>query len=215
MFESIIDLPFLRGMIVGLLMAAPIGAVGVMCIKRALSDGWLRALAVGVGSATVDALFGTVAGLGLTFVATFVTDHQAAIGAIGGLIVIGMGVVTYHVPIKTEDAKSETGHKRRDFAAAFMLSIANPATLLGAVGLFAALGQVDPKTAPQSAAVLIGGVFLGSMLWWAFLITGARLFRSHIVPTTLLRLNKIEGALIVGFGFVLVAVVLGGTLLPA
>ena len=208
MFEFILSFPFLRGMIVGLLMAAPIGAVGAMCIKRALSDGWRRALAVGLGSATVDTLFGMVAGLGLTFIATFVSDHQTEIGVVGGAIVIIIGIATYLSPIKTEETKALSGHKRRDFAAAFMLSIANPATLLGAVALFAALGQVDPEVAPQSAVVLISGVFCGSMAWWIFLTGMARQFRHRFVPERLSRLNKIEGAIIIVIGVILVAAVL-------
>lgn len=212
MFDSLIANPFLRGLIVGLLMAAPIGAVGVMCIKRSLSDGWLRAMAVGMGSAVVDAGFGTVAGLGLTFVSTFVTDHQVAIGVVGSVIVMGIGVATYLSPVKAETVKVESGLKRRDFATAFMLSVSNPATLLGAVGLFAALGQVDPKTAPQSAMVLIGGVFAGSMAWWVFLTAAAGFFRQWFVPETLARMNKIEGAVIAVLGAGLALVILGDTL---
>ncbi|MBL8644326.1 MAG: LysE family transporter [Rhodospirillaceae bacterium] len=209
MFDAIIEDPILRGLIVGVLMAMPIGAVGVMCIKRALSDGWRRALAVGLGSACVDAIFGAVAGLGLTYIATFVVDHQSIIGLLGGAIVIIIGIVTYFSPIKTEEAKPVVGAKRRDFAAGFMMSIANPATLLGAVGLFAAFGQVDPVTAPQSAAALIGAVFAGSLLWWMFLASMARMFRSRFVPERLSRLNKVEGAVICVFGVVLVVVGLG------
>jgi threonine/homoserine/homoserine lactone efflux protein len=210
MFNTVVDDPILRGLIVGVLMAAPIGGVGVMCIKRALSDGWRRALAVGLGSACVDAIFGAVAGLGLTFIATFVVDHQRSIGLIGGVIVVGMGIATYLAPIKTEDeSKPVVGAKRRAFAAGFMMSIANPATLLGAIGLFAALGQVDPVTAPQSAIALIGAVFAGSMMWWTFLITMARTFRHRFAPERLTGLNKIEGAVIGLFGVILIALVLG------
>ncbi len=213
MFDTvIIDDPILRGLIVGILMAAPVGAVGVMCIKRALSDGWRRAMSVGLGSACVDAIFGAVAGLGLTYIATFVTNHQNSIGLFGGLIVTGIGVATYLSPIKTEDNSPVVGRKRRDFAAGFMLSIANPATMLGAIGLFAALGQVDPVTAPQSAAALIGAVFAGSLTWWVFLISMARLFRHKFVPERLHKLNKIEGALIGAFGLLLVIIVLSHAL---
>lgn len=212
MLEPLFELPFLRGLVVGLLMAAPIGAVGAMCIKRALSDGWPRAMSVGLGSACVDALFGAIAGMGLTFIATFVVDHQTAIGVLGGLIVIGLGVATYIAPIKTAEAKGTSGHKRRDFAAAFMMSIANPATFIGAIGLFAAFGQAGADKNAESALVLVVGVFCGSMLWWTFLTVTARLMRHRFVPETLSRLNKIEGAVITIFGLVLVAVVLSQAL---
>lgn len=206
MLTSIPEIPFLRGLLMGVLMAAPIGAVGVMCVKRALSGAWLRAAAVGLGSATVDALFGAVAGLGLTIIATFLMTYQTPIGVIGGVIIIGLGVLTYRAPVRSSTDVLEAGRLWRDFAAAFTLSIANPATFLGAVGLFAALGPADPDVTRQAAVVLVAGVFCGSIVWWLFLSSVARMFRGRIGPEMLTRFNRIEGAIISVLGAVVVLV---------
>jgi len=205
MLAVLAEFPFLRGMLMGLLMAAPIGAVGVMCAKRALSGQWARALAVGLGSASVDALFGTAAGLGLTLVAAFVTEHRTVLGLIGGVIVTGMGVATYLAPVRTEIAKLESAQVGRDFATAFMLSAANPATFLGALGLFAATGGADPEITRRAALLLVAGVFAGSMLWWTLLATLARLLCRRFSAATLQRLNKIEGAVIAALGVAAIA----------
>ena len=211
MFDSVPDIPFLRGLIMGVLMAAPIGAVGLMCVKRALSGAWLRATAVGLGSATVDALFGAVAGLGLTIIATFLITYQTMLGVIGGIIVTGLGVATYRAPVSAEAITSlDSSRIWQDFAKAFTLSIANPATFLGAVGLFAALGPGDPEVTRQAGRALVAGVFCGSIVWWAFLTGITHLFRGTFGPETLRRFNRIEGAVIFVFGISVIAVAIFG-----
>ena len=205
MLPFVIESAFLRGLIMGVLMAAPIGAVGVMCVTRAVNGAWLRAGAVALGSATVDALFGAIAGLGLTIIAGFILENQTPLALMGGVIVTGLGLATFLSPLKTEEPELEGEKLRRDFAAAFMMSIANPATFLGAVGLYAALGPADPETARLRAAELVAGVFVGSLAWWTFLTLMTRLFRSRFSAATLKRINKIEGVVIVALGVAVIA----------
>jgi arginine exporter protein ArgO len=206
MFTDVTSLPFLRGMIMGVLMAAPIGAVGLMCVKRAISGQWLCAMAVGLGSASVDAAFGAVAALGLTIIATFLVAHQTELGLVGGLIVVGLGVGTYFAKVEDDIGLAQAERVPRDFAKAFTLSLANPATFLGALGLFAALGPVDGTLERSAGLWLVAGVFCGSVTWWTMLSAAARIFRKNFQPRTLARFNKIEGAGIVVLGMILMAV---------
>ena len=206
MLADVTAVPFLRGMIMGVLMAAPIGAVGLMCVKRAINGQWLRALAVGLGSATVDAAFGAVAALGLTIVATFLVEHQTELGLAGGLIVVVLGIGTYFAKVEEDAGVTQTERAPRDFAKAFTLSLANPATFLGALGLFAALGPVDGTLERSAGLMLVVGVFCGSMTWWFLLSATARVFRTNFQPATLARLNKIEGLVIVVLGLIVMAV---------
>lgn len=199
---------FLRGLMAGLALAAPIGAVGVMCIRRTLSYGMGRALMVGLGSAIADALFGAVAGLGLRAVSVFVVAHEATFALIGGLIVIGVGIVTFRAPVSMGATEPAAGDRRKDVARAFLLSIVNPATLLGAIGIFAVFGPVDPAARPLAAGSLVLGVFAGSMLWWLILSTLARVFRERFMLRALPHMNQIEGAIIGALG--LGAAVLAG-----
>jgi len=105
----------------GLLMAAPVGAVGVMCVKRAMSGEWARAMAVGLGSATVDAIFGAIAGLGLTLIATIVMSYQTELGLAGGLIITRLGAATYFSQPKDATPGLEFQQLWRDLAKAFTL----------------------------------------------------------------------------------------------
>jgi threonine/homoserine/homoserine lactone efflux protein len=200
------ELAFLKGLIAGFAMAAPIGAVGIMCIRRAISFGLGRALIAGLGSALADAIFGAAAGLGLTVISAFVVAHEAAIGLVGGVIVLGVGVATYLAPVRTEAESWAPGDRRKDVARAFSMSIANPATMLGALGIFAAFGPIDPARAPGDAAVLVLGVFLGSMLWWLVLAGTARALKDRFVTGALPRLNRIEGVIIGACGVAILAV---------
>ncbi len=212
MLTMIIEIPLLRGLIMGVLLAAPIGAVGAMCVKRAMSGQWLRALAVGLGSATVDTLFGAIAAFGLTIIASYVLSHQTLLGLIGGVIVTGMGVATYMSQFKSDGTGDEAEQIGRDFAKAVTMSAANPATFLGALGLFAALGPTDPDITRLATTTLVAGVFCGSMLWWTFLSAIAHLFRRRFGPKTLQRFNKIEGVVIVVLGLAVIAVATFGGL---
>ncbi|MDX2222832.1 MAG: LysE family transporter [Rhodospirillaceae bacterium] len=200
------DLALLKGLIAGFAMAAPIGAVGIMCIRRAITFGVGRALVPGLGSALADAIFGAAAGLGLTVISAFVVAYEAAIGLVGGLIVLGVGVATYLAPVRTDVETRAPGDRRKDIARAFSMSIANPATMLGALGIFAAFGPIDPAEAPGDAAALVGGVFAGSMLWWLVLATTARALKDRFVTGALPRLNRIEGLIIGACGAAILAV---------
>ena len=187
---------FVRGMIAGMALAAPIGAVGVMCIRRTISFGLGRALMVGLGSAIADAIFGAVAGLGLRAVSGFVVAHEASFAMAGGIIVMIVGLVTFQATVKMAEADSMAGDRRKDVARAFVLSIVNPATMLGAVGVFAVFGAIDPAARPLAAVSLVAGVFAGSMLWWLALGTMARVFRERFMLRALPHMNQIEGAII-------------------
>lgn len=199
------DYMFLRGMLAGLLMAAPVGAVGAMCIRRALAGHWIRALMVGFGSAIADTIFGAIAGLGIGLIGSFIVAHEVGLTLFGGLVVTAAGIFTFRAPVDTARADEEAEAAIRDGLRAFVLSIVNPATFLGAIGIFALLGGADVTTAPAAATSLIIGVFAGSMGWWVVLSGGVRLLREKFVSTALPELNHIEGVVIAVFGAAAIA----------
>lgn len=191
---------FVRGLLAGLLMAAPVGAVGAMCIRRALSGHLIRALMVGFGSAVADTLFGAMAGLGIGMIGSFIVAHEVGLTLLGGLIVTATGIFTFRAPVDTATAEEDTEAAIRDGVRAFVLSIVNPATFLGAIGIFALLGGVDVTTAPAAALSLVVGVFAGSMGWWMILSGSVRLLRERFISAALPELNHIEGVVIAVFG---------------
>lgn len=194
------DTMLFRGMLAGLLMAAPVGAVGAMCIRRALSGHLFRALTVGFGSAVADTIFGALAGLGIGFIGSFIVAHEAGLTLFGGPIVTLAGVLLFRAPVDTSTAEEDAEAAIRDGVRAFVLSIVNSATFLGAIGIFALLGGADVTVAPAKAASLVLGVFVGSMLWWITLSVGIRLMRERFASKALPELNHIEGVVITLFG---------------
>ena len=208
LFPGLIDLAFVRGIIVGFALAAPVGPVAVMCIRRAMTCGFFKAFVTGLGAALADMLFGAVAGLGLTVISTFVLDNERIIGLAGGALVVALGVSTYRAPVVVSAGAVVVKSLHRDFAAAFMMAITNPATMIAAAGVFAALGGVDVYSAPVTALWLVLGVFLGSALWWVILSGAVAVLRRPLVNTGMPWLNKISGSIITASGAALFAATL-------
>lgn len=187
---------FVRGAVVGFALAAPMGPVAVLCIRRALARGRLQAFIAGLGAALADMVFGAVAGLGLTVISTFIMDYETVIGIVGGTLVLGLGITTYRTPVVMTDGNVLVKSLRRDFAAAFTMAITNPATMIAAIGVFAAFGPIDIHTSPGRAFWLVFGVLIGSALWWLILAAVAATLRARFIASGLRWLNRVSGSII-------------------
>jgi threonine/homoserine/homoserine lactone efflux protein len=208
-FEDItpafLDLAFVRGCLVGFALAAPIGPVAVLCIRRALARGFTQAVIAGVGAAFADMFIGATAGLSLTIISTFVLDNQIFIGLVGGLLVLGLGITTYRAPVQLTNGAIVVKSLRRDFVTAFSIAITNPATMIAGAGVFAAFGPIDIYTAPVTAFWLVTGVFMGSVVWWVFLSGAVTALRARFVNVGLSWLNRISGSIIAILGVIVLA----------
>lgn len=191
------------GALVGLALAAPVGPVGILCIRLALTQGRLPAVIAGLGAATADTAFGAVAGLGLIFVQTFVSEHHVILSGVGALIVIALGVATLRKTIFYDERPTTLATLSQDFSMTFTLAITNPATMMAALGLFAALGPIDMSTQSTEGPLLVLGVFLGSTAWWFFLASMAVVLRRRLLDN-FNWLNRISGGLLLLFGAVLI-----------
>jgi len=201
---SFLDFAFVRGCVVGFALAAPIGPVAVLCIRRALARGWTQAVIAGLGAALADMAFGAVAGLGITVISAFVLDYQVVIGLVGGLLVLALGITTYRAPVMMNNGAVAVKSLRRDFVAAFSMAITNPATMIAAAGVFAAFGPID-YAAPVTAFWLVVGVFAGSALWWIILAGAVTIMRGRFVKSGLPWLNRISGSIIAFSGVLVLA----------
>lgn len=203
------NLLFLRGMVIGFALAAPVGPVGVLCIKRALADGRLAAFCAGLGAALADTIFGAVAGLGLTVVSSFLIEHQVIIRLVGGSFLIFVGVRGYGQKAASCQEDMRGAGLVKDFLSSFMLAISNPATILAAIPVVAAVGAIGLRDA-DSATWLVTGVFSGSALWWLVLSAAAGAVRSRFSPKVLTLLNRISAILLSVTGtFILTSLVWG------
>ena len=190
----------LRGLLIGLSIAAPVGPIGVLCIRRTLADGRWVGLATGLGAATADATYGAVAGFGITIVSSLLLSHQTGIRLIGGLFLCYLGIKTF-ITAPAENAASVEGHGLfRAYGSAMALTLTNPTTILSFAAIFAGLGAVAGSHAAGGAALLVLGVLLGSALWWLVLTHLVSTLRARITGPHLRWVNRVSGGILAGFG---------------
>lgn len=192
----------IRGLIVGVALAAPVGPVGVICIRLALTQGRWPATAAGLGAAVADAIFGAVAGLGLVLIQAFIEDYKIVFQLFGLAILTGLALDTWRKPVALDDQPLSAATLTQDFGLTFSLAIVNPATMFAAFGLFAAFGPVDATSRPVAASLLVGGVFLGSTAWWLFLASVTVALRQRVLKN-LKWVNKGSAVMLLLFAAVL------------
>jgi threonine/homoserine/homoserine lactone efflux protein len=197
------DLSFyLRGLLIGFSIAAPVGPIGVLCIRRTLADGQLAGLVSGLGAATADAVYGWIAAFGLTFISTFLVSQQIWLRLVGGLFLLYLGVRTFLSRPASEGAAASASGLVGAYASTLVLTLTNPLTILSFAVVFAGLGLGSGTGDYLSAGLLVAGVFSGSALWWLMLSGGVGLLRSRFSYQALWWVNRISGILILSFGFV-------------
>lgn len=204
--------PFGQGLLFGLALAMPVGAIGLLCIRRSLEHGFATGFATGLGAAVADATYGAVAAFGLTAVSDFLLAWQNVLGLAGGAALVWLGVQSWRSRPRGPAATSPVGpHPLLAFAQTVGLTLANPQTVLTFVALFAGLGVVIGDDAGwRPAVMLIAGVFLGSAVWWLILAGGvAGVLRSRLTEAAVGWINRGAGALVVGFGLLAIVGGLG------
>jgi threonine/homoserine/homoserine lactone efflux protein len=186
--------------VLGFSIAAPVGPIGVLCIQRTLSKGRLSGFVSGLGAASADAVYGAIAGFGVTALSSLLLDYRTGIRVGGGLLLLALGVQSFRAePAETAASSADVRGLAGDYGSTFLLTVTNPLTVLAFVGVFAGLG-VGASGDLTDAAILVGGVFLGSALWWFVLSLGVSRFRSRFTRPVMRRVNQLAGAVVVGFG---------------
>ena len=189
----------IKGLVIGISIAAPVGPIGLLCIRRSLEQGRTAGLATGLGAATADAAFGCIAGFGLTAVSGFLLEHVFLLRLAGGAALCYLGVRTFRRAPAEREAQGAPGGLKSAYFSTLLLTLANPATILSFVAVFAGFGIVASPSYP-AAATLVTGVFVGSGLWWLFLSSSVALMRHRISSGWMQMINRVSGSLIVAFG---------------
>jgi threonine/homoserine/homoserine lactone efflux protein len=195
------------GVAIGLIVAAPIGPVNLICIRRTLAFGPLNGFISGLGAAMGDGVFAIVTAFGLTAIAQMIEGFSVALQLAGGTMLLIFGWRTYMTePTPREREKSRVSEGdatslARAMISTFALTVTNPATLFGFAALFAGLGGLAGGTANYvDAAVVVGGVFAGSALWWFTVTTIVGFFHARIDSKVMRAINHLSGLAISAFG---------------
>lgn len=196
----------LQSFLIGISIAAPVGPIGILCIRRTLAEGRLAGLISGLGAATADAFYGAIAAFGLTFISLFLIQQNFWLKLGGGLFLILLGIRTFFAPPKIRDLKLNSDNKQSSlisfFTSTFFLTITNPLTILAFAAIFASLGGNETNTRRDYlvSTIMVLGIFLGSCAWWFILSGLTAYFRGRLNKNAMIWINRISGAIITGFG---------------
>lgn len=191
---------FIKGLVIGLSLAVPVGPIALLCIRRTLTRGGLSGFASGLGAATADSVFACIAGFGLTFISNWLFSHELLIRIVGGILLCYVGAkIFFSVPVEKQSA-GERQDFFGDYVSTFLLTITNPLTILSFIAAFAVVGMGGTQGGFLLTAILVIGVFLGSTLWWMILSSLVHIFHGMLSLRGLQRVNRISGTLIAGFG---------------
>jgi threonine/homoserine/homoserine lactone efflux protein len=200
-----------KGVLVGLIIAVPAGPVGVLCIRRTIFHGRLAGFVSGMGAATADAIFGIIAGFGLTVVSDVLLGYQEWLRIIGGGFLLFIGISAFTAdPLAGVPAQRDPETLLADFASTFALTLTNPLTILAFLAIFAGIGFAGEDATLGGAAILVLGVWLGSLLWWSALALGAGSLRRSFRRNHLVWINRGSGGILMLSGLGLLISVLAG-----
>jgi threonine/homoserine/homoserine lactone efflux protein len=198
----------IKGIVLGISVAAPVGPIGVLCIKRSLTEGRKSGLVTGMGATVADTIYGAIAAFGLTFVTDFLIEQEFYVRIFGGLFLILMGVRLF-ISKPPTDVVMEKGNMWHHFMSTIFLTASNPATILFFIAAFAGLGLETGTKNLTLSGIIVLGVLIGSAIWWLSLSYFVSIFRSKIKLQKLSGLNKISGTFITVCGlYALVSAIL-------
>lgn len=197
---------FVKSMVMGFCIAAPVGPIGMLCIQRSLTRGFRSGFATGLGAATADGIYGLLGALGIAGVIAALPTLSLALKIGGGVFLICLAYgIAREVPA-TADASNgapQTATVIRDFLTTLALTLSSPMTILSFIGIFAALGPLTHDGAGSPPlALMVGGVFAGSAAWWLCLSTGTATLRKALPSSWMRTFTRLSALVVAGFGCV-------------
>jgi len=192
----------IKGIVLGFSIAAPVGPIGVLCIRRTLANGMGNGFISGLGAATADAIYGFIAVLGISVVSAFLLDHQSYLRVVGGVFLLYLGYTTFKSMPAQVAANASGKGLLGAYTSTLFLTITNPMTIMSFAAVFAGLGVGVIDENYMSPFLLVIGVFIGSMFWWLILSGMVNVLRHRFDQKHLKWINQLSGLIITGFGMV-------------
>ena len=191
---------FAKGIVIGFSLAVPVGPIGLLLIRRTLTRGRASGLVSGFGAATADAIYGSVAGFGITLLSNFLLENSYVLRVVGGAFLCYLGIKIFSSKPSEKTLSGEGKSLFSDYLSTLVLTLTNPATILAFAAVFAASGVAHTHGHYWFTIFLVTGVFVGSSLWWLVLSSIVSVFHGRFESAGLTIINRLSGALIAFFG---------------
>ena len=195
---------FLRGIIIGFAIAAPVGPIGVLCIQRTLNRGMSFGFVSGLGAATADACYGIIAAFSVAAVFNFLNAQKVWFSLAGGLYLGYLGIKAFRTVPENRIETSNGMGRLSAYLSIFVLTLTNPMTIFAFAAVFAGFGFGNTEGNYLNAVILVIGVFAGSAMWWLTLSGITGLIRHKFSATHLAWINRVSGVVILGFAVYIV-----------
>jgi threonine/homoserine/homoserine lactone efflux protein len=195
---------FFKGLIIGFSIAAPVGPIGILCIRRSLTIGKWSGICTGLGAAAADTIYGIIAVLGLTAVSDILISYDWWMKMIGASFLLYLGCKSFFTTHISKKTISSSHHSLlQDFSSTLLLTLTNPITILSFAAIYAGMGLGDVHASPLSSIAMVIGVSLGSTLWWIFLVCGISVFKTKLTTTHMKWIDWISGCVLIGFAIII------------
>ena len=188
---------------IGMAVSAPLGPLGMLCIKRTVNKNWKSGFMSGLGIAASDAIYAIIAGFSLTIIIKFINKYEIYFEILGAtmVVILGLHIFLSNPAKEIQKFKQKGTSYLQDFLTAFLLTVTNPLSVFVFIAIFTSYSLVLQLSQLFEAFLIVGGIFGGGATWW-FIITGlAYLFKHKLTINTLWWANKI-----IGMGVILIAV---------
>ncbi|MBP2293589.1 LysE family translocator [Azospirillum rugosum] len=193
----------LQGIVLGIAIAAPVGPIGLLCIRRTLQYGPAMGFFTGFGAAVADTIFGAIAAFGVSAALDFLQGHEVAFQLIGGIFLLVVAIRTFRKKPEEDEREADKAADTPSWLGGFMtglsLTLTNPATIMAFIAIFAGFG-LGGNLGRVDASTLVAGVFIGACTWWMSLSMGVAAVRHRISDERLTLLNHCTGVALAGFG---------------
>ncbi|NLG27366.1 MAG: LysE family transporter [Chloroflexi bacterium] len=190
----------LRGAVLGLSIAAPVGPIGVLCIRRTLAEGRTHGLVSGLGAASADLFYGCVAAMGLSALGNSLLAQLRWVQLAGGLFLLFLGVRTLLSVPAERAAEAKASGLWGAYASTLLLTLTNPMTILLFTGAFAGMGIAETAGGYTRAGAFVLGVFVGSASWWLALSAAVSVLRARFSLRAMRWVNVVSGVIIIALG---------------
>ena len=195
---------FIKGLIFGFSIALPVGPIGILCIRRSLAGSWTAGLLTGLGAATADAFYGSLAGFGLAGITGLVVGQRTWVQILGGLFLCYLGLRIFGSNVDEKSMAESFSRPARGYFSALFLTLTNPMTIFSFTAAFAGMGLGVVDTGHMAPGCLVSGVFIGSMIWWIILSSISNIFKKRLNTKAMQWINRISGTMITAFGLIAV-----------